>query len=104
MSMPYLKMMNTVQCVLLSKKRKNPASHRRERDLLNESMASVVLLVKLVKQKGAGIEFDPAQQRVTPIALDLQKSRNVKTPLVQIRSLGKNGNVRGVNRYHETPI
>ena len=92
-------MMNIVQRVLLLwRKRKNLASHRKERDLLNELMASVVLLVKLVKQKVVGIEFGPEQQRVTPTALDQQKSRNVKTPLVRIRSREKNGNVRGANR------
>ena len=99
MSMLYLKMKNTAQCVLLRwRKRKNPVSHRKERDSLNELMANVVLLVKLAKQKVAGIEFDPEQQRAMPTALDLQKSRNVKTPLVRIRSLEKNGNVKGANR------
>jgi len=61
-------------------------------------MASVALLVKLVKQKVVGIEFDPEQQRVTPTALDLRKSRSVRIPPVPTPFLEKNGNVGGANR------
>ena len=90
-------------CAAALEEEKKPCKPSKGKRFANELMVSVALLVKLVKQKVVGIEFDPEQQRVTPTALDLQKSRNVKTPLVRIRSLGKNGNVRGINRYHETP-
>jgi hypothetical protein len=92
-------MMNIVQRVLLLwRKRKNLASHRKERDLLNELMASVVLLVNLVKQKVEGIEFDPEQQKEMLIVRGQRKSRSARILPVLTRFLEKNGNVRGANR------
>tara|TARA_R110000751_G_scaffold29969_1_gene77062 strand:- start:28 stop:327 length:300 start_codon:yes stop_codon:yes gene_type:complete len=99
MSMLSLKKMNTAQHVLLRwRKRRNPASRRKERDLLNELMASVVLLVNLVKQKVEGIEFDPEQQKEMLIVRGQRKSRSARILPALTRFLEKNGNAEGVNR------
>ena len=73
-------------------KRKKPANPPRGKDLLNGLKANADRLVKKEKQRMVETVSVPEQRKVMLIALDLLKSKNVKTRHVPMLFLERSGN------------